>query len=204
MIRGIKFVSVPVKDQDAALAFWTEKCGFKVATDQVFGPQRWIELMIPGAETGLVLFTMPGDEARIGYAAADVVLVRRRLCDRCGAEGQGREVRAGPEEGELGNERNLRGSGRKQVCAEQPVAVATCRFGREVRPQTRSAKKRLIFSAVALLATASRASGFFSAACRSARTLPKCVSRRWRVVGPTPGMASSSLVRSRISRRLRW
>jgi catechol 2,3-dioxygenase-like lactoylglutathione lyase family enzyme len=68
MIRGIKFVSVPVKDQDAALAFWTEKCGFKVATDQVFGPQRWIELMIPGAETGLVLFTMPGEEGRIGTA----------------------------------------------------------------------------------------------------------------------------------------
>ena len=68
MIRGIKFVSVPVRDQDAALAFWREKCGFKVATDQVFGPQRWIELMIPGAETGLVLFTMPGDESRIGTA----------------------------------------------------------------------------------------------------------------------------------------
>jgi len=68
MIRGIKFVSVPVTDQDAALKFWTEKCGFKVATDQDFGPQRWIELMIPGADTGLVLFTMPGDEARIGTA----------------------------------------------------------------------------------------------------------------------------------------
>jgi len=68
MIRGIKFVSVPVTDQDAALKFWTEKCGFKVATDQDFGSQRWIELMIPGADTGLVLFTMPGDEARIGTA----------------------------------------------------------------------------------------------------------------------------------------
>ena len=69
MIRGIKFVSVPVRDQDAALAFWTEKCGFKVATDQPFGPGvRWIELLIPGADTGLVLFTMPGDEARIGTA----------------------------------------------------------------------------------------------------------------------------------------
>ena len=68
MIKGIKFVSVPVTDQDAALKFWTEKCGFKVATDQAFGPQRWIELLIPGAETGLVLFTMPGDEARIGTA----------------------------------------------------------------------------------------------------------------------------------------
>jgi catechol 2,3-dioxygenase-like lactoylglutathione lyase family enzyme len=69
MIRGIKFVSVPVRDQDAALTFWTEKVGFKVATDQPFGPGvRWIELLIPGADTGLVLFTMPGDEARIGTA----------------------------------------------------------------------------------------------------------------------------------------
>ena len=67
MIRAIKFVSVPVRDQDAALAFWTEKCGFKVATDQPFGPgQRWIELMIPGADTGLVLFTPEGHEDRIG------------------------------------------------------------------------------------------------------------------------------------------
>ncbi len=69
MIRGIKFVSVPVRDQDTTLAFWTEKCGLKVATDQPFGSGvRWIELLIPGADTGLVLFTMPGDEARIGTA----------------------------------------------------------------------------------------------------------------------------------------
>ena len=67
MIRGIKFVSVPVANQDVALAFFTEKLGFKVATDQPFdGKQRWIELMIPGAETGLVLFTPEGHEERIG------------------------------------------------------------------------------------------------------------------------------------------
>lgn len=67
MIRGVKFVSVPVRDQDAALAFYTEKLGFKVATDQPFGNgQRWIELSIPGAETGIVLFTPPGQEDRVG------------------------------------------------------------------------------------------------------------------------------------------
>jgi catechol 2,3-dioxygenase-like lactoylglutathione lyase family enzyme len=67
MIRGIKFVSVPVKDQNVSLKFFTEKLGFKVSTDQPFdGTQRWIELMIPGAETGLVLFTPPGHENRIG------------------------------------------------------------------------------------------------------------------------------------------
>ncbi|MGA9717630.1 MAG: VOC family protein [Acidobacteriaceae bacterium] len=57
MIRGIKFVSIPVADQDRALAFYTEKLGFRITTDQPFdGKQRWLELAIPGAETGVVLF----------------------------------------------------------------------------------------------------------------------------------------------------
>ncbi len=67
MIRGIKFIGIPVRNQDAALKFYTEKLGFKVATDQEFGPgQRWIELLIPGAETRIALFTPPGHEKRIG------------------------------------------------------------------------------------------------------------------------------------------
>src|SRR5260221_10192197 len=67
MITQIKFVSVPVHDQDRALAFFTEKLGFKVATDQPFGPgQRSIELKIRGAEAGIALFTPPGYEDRIG------------------------------------------------------------------------------------------------------------------------------------------
>jgi predicted enzyme related to lactoylglutathione lyase len=67
MIRGLKIVSVPVTDQDVALAFYTEKMGFKVATDQPMGGgRRWIELLIPGAETNLALFTPPGHESRIG------------------------------------------------------------------------------------------------------------------------------------------
>jgi len=67
MIRGMKFVSIPVRNQDASLKFFTEKLGFKIATDQPFTEkQRWIELLIPGAETGLVLFTPEGWEDRIG------------------------------------------------------------------------------------------------------------------------------------------
>ncbi len=65
-IRQIKFVGVPVRDQDRALAFWTGKLGLKVATDQPMGPgQRWIELTIPGAETRIVLFTPDGHQDRI-------------------------------------------------------------------------------------------------------------------------------------------
>ena len=67
MIRGIALVSIPVRDQDASLQFYTEKFGFKVLTDQPFTPrQRWIELLIPGADSRLALFTPEGHEDRIG------------------------------------------------------------------------------------------------------------------------------------------
>ena len=67
MIRGIKFVSIPVRNQDVALKFYTETLGLKVVTDQPFTEtQRWIELLIPGADTGLALFTPEGHEKRMG------------------------------------------------------------------------------------------------------------------------------------------
>jgi predicted enzyme related to lactoylglutathione lyase len=67
MVRGIKFVSIPVRNQDAALKFYTAIMGFKVVTDQPFTPtQRWIELLIPGSETGIALYTPEGHENRIG------------------------------------------------------------------------------------------------------------------------------------------
>jgi catechol 2,3-dioxygenase-like lactoylglutathione lyase family enzyme len=67
MIRGIKFVNVPVKNQDEALKFYTEKLGFRVLTDQPFDEkQRWIELGIPGSDSKVVLFTVNGDQQRIG------------------------------------------------------------------------------------------------------------------------------------------
>jgi predicted enzyme related to lactoylglutathione lyase len=67
MITMLKFASIPTRDQDAAVLFWTEKVGFRVMTDQPMGPgQRWIELGIPGADTRIVLFTPEGHEDRIG------------------------------------------------------------------------------------------------------------------------------------------
>lgn len=67
MIKGIKFVGIPVRDQDRALEFYTKQLGFAILTDQPFNDrQRWIELRIPGADTGVVLFTPEGQEDRIG------------------------------------------------------------------------------------------------------------------------------------------
>jgi catechol 2,3-dioxygenase-like lactoylglutathione lyase family enzyme len=73
MIKAVKFVGIPVRDQQAALEFWTRACGFEVVTDQpmgeTMGGQRWIELSIHNAETRVVLFTPAGHEARIGEFA---------------------------------------------------------------------------------------------------------------------------------------
>ena len=67
MIKRIKFLGIPVRDQDRALQFYTQKLGFRIFTDQQFSEtQRWIELTVPGAETGIVLFTPEGHEDRIG------------------------------------------------------------------------------------------------------------------------------------------
>ena len=89
MITAIKFVSVPVHDQDRALRFYTESLGFTIATDQPFGEkQRWIELKIPGADTRLVLFTPDGHEDRIGgfqpisFLTADVQKTHDELVKR--------------------------------------------------------------------------------------------------------------------------
>ena len=67
MIKQIKFVGIPVADQNRALDFYTEKLGFTIITDQPFDDkQRWIELRVPKAETRVVLFTAEGDEKRVG------------------------------------------------------------------------------------------------------------------------------------------
>jgi len=88
MIRGIKFASVPVSDQNKALAFYTEKLGFKLLTDQPFNDeQRWIELGIPGADTRVVLFKFdnglrPGMQMNFTYWTDDVEATVRELKSR--------------------------------------------------------------------------------------------------------------------------
>ncbi|MBI1188250.1 MAG: VOC family protein [Alphaproteobacteria bacterium] len=88
MITKLKFVSVPTRDQARALQFWTEQMGFEIVTDQPMGAQRWIELKIPRAETGVVLWTQDGQEDRIGtffngsFACDDVEATYRQLSQR--------------------------------------------------------------------------------------------------------------------------
>jgi catechol 2,3-dioxygenase-like lactoylglutathione lyase family enzyme len=89
MIKGVKFVSIPVARQDEALRFYTEKLGFTVVTDQPYDDrQRWIELGIPGADTHVVLFMPDGHEgpgkglSHVTFYADDVEATWRELAGR--------------------------------------------------------------------------------------------------------------------------
>jgi catechol 2,3-dioxygenase-like lactoylglutathione lyase family enzyme len=61
MIRSIKFVSIPVQDQDRALDFYLNTLGFSLVTDQPMGPgQRWIEVRPAKGGTAVALYTAAG------------------------------------------------------------------------------------------------------------------------------------------------
>jgi len=86
VIKAIKFVGVPVTDQQRALDFYTQTLGFRVITDQPFDDnQRWIELGIGRSSSGISLFTPEGHENRIGtftgisFVADDVMATHREL-----------------------------------------------------------------------------------------------------------------------------
>lgn len=63
MFTGITHLTLLVLNQDEALAFYTQKLGFKVHTDEPFGNNsRWLTLQIPGQEIELAL--MPAENAQ--------------------------------------------------------------------------------------------------------------------------------------------
>ena len=125
MIKAIKFASVPVTDQDRALSFYTEKLGFRILTDQPFDEkQRWIELSIPGAETGLVLFTPDAHRDRIGTFSA--ISFHCDDLEKTYAELTARGVEfPSAHQTTLGIVRDLQGPGREPVRHVGPVGGAS-------------------------------------------------------------------------------
>lgn len=57
MLTMVGTITVHVRDQDQALAFYTDKLHFETRTDMPMGPdQRWIEVAPPGAQTRILLY----------------------------------------------------------------------------------------------------------------------------------------------------
>jgi catechol 2,3-dioxygenase-like lactoylglutathione lyase family enzyme len=68
---------VPVSDQDAAIAFYTDTLGFSLVADVPFGDgERWVEVAPPGGGTALALVPprgeyQPGRMTGIALVSAD-------------------------------------------------------------------------------------------------------------------------------------
>jgi catechol 2,3-dioxygenase-like lactoylglutathione lyase family enzyme len=85
-LSNIGVAMFTVADQDAALAFYTEKLGFEVRGDTAFGPNgeyRWLEVAPPGSTARLALNPpMGGGEpggSAIGVETTDVLGEYARL-----------------------------------------------------------------------------------------------------------------------------
>jgi predicted enzyme related to lactoylglutathione lyase len=96
MITSVKFVSIPITDQDRALDFYTKQLGFTVFTDQPMGPEmRWIELKLGRTDTNVVLFTADehkgwiGKPLNISFRCNDVMKTYEELTAR-GVEFEGK------------------------------------------------------------------------------------------------------------------
>jgi catechol 2,3-dioxygenase-like lactoylglutathione lyase family enzyme len=84
-LSSIAVAMFTVADQDAALAFYTEKLGFEVRSDSRFGEHgemRWVEVAPPGSTARLALNPpMVGEPGggSIGVESADVLGEHARL-----------------------------------------------------------------------------------------------------------------------------
>jgi catechol 2,3-dioxygenase-like lactoylglutathione lyase family enzyme len=68
-ITGIRTVSIPVDDQDAALAYYSETLGFEILRDMPTPNGRWIELA-PG--TDAVIVTLEPASADVARGAIGI------------------------------------------------------------------------------------------------------------------------------------
>lgn len=85
-ITKLGVVCVPVSDQERALAFYVDVLGLEKRADVPFGDgYRWIEVALPGAETGIAIAPPPpgkpagGMETGIALQTQDVDALHAEL-----------------------------------------------------------------------------------------------------------------------------
>jgi catechol 2,3-dioxygenase-like lactoylglutathione lyase family enzyme len=72
MIKNVRISQIYVLDQDEALAFYVDKLGLKVNTDQDLGFMRWLTVSAPGDPDREILLERPGAPS-LDDATADQV-----------------------------------------------------------------------------------------------------------------------------------
>ena len=98
-LTDVRCVAVPVRDQDAALAFYVDGLGFELRLDApISDTMRWIEVAPPGAATSIALVSIalvsgpdnpaPGVDTGVRFAVGDVEAEHRRMGDNGVAVGK--------------------------------------------------------------------------------------------------------------------
>jgi catechol 2,3-dioxygenase-like lactoylglutathione lyase family enzyme len=86
-LQHVANVMVPVKDQDAAIAYYVDTLGFEPRADMPFGDgDRWVEVGLPGAETTVALCAERGEWTAgrmtgVTLATEDIDAVHARLSE---------------------------------------------------------------------------------------------------------------------------
>ena len=86
-VSDVVAVAIPVRDQDEALAFYTEVLGLEVVADDVVGPAfRWVEVRPPGSAMTIALIAPedgvpPGVDTGIRLTVADAVAAHAALSE---------------------------------------------------------------------------------------------------------------------------
>ena len=90
-LSHVAVVMVPVNDQDAAIAFYTDKLGLELRSDVPFGgTERWVEVAPAGGEARLALVspredgsgTRPGEVQNISFETGDIDATYEQLKSR--------------------------------------------------------------------------------------------------------------------------
>ena len=77
-LSDVRCVGVPVRDQDAAIAFYVDILGFELRLDApISDTMRWVEVAPPGAATSIALVAgpdspAPGVDTGVRFAVGDV------------------------------------------------------------------------------------------------------------------------------------
>ena len=93
-LTDVRCVAVPVRDQDAALAFYVDTLGFELRMDApISETMRWIEVAPPGAGTSLALVAGPGNpspgvDTGVRFAVGDVEAEHQIMRDHGVAVGE--------------------------------------------------------------------------------------------------------------------
>ncbi len=93
-LTDIRSVAVPVRDQDAALAFYVDRLGFEKRLDApISANMRWVEVAPPGAATSIALVAgpdnpSPGVDTGVRFTVRDAEAEHRTMRDREVAVGE--------------------------------------------------------------------------------------------------------------------